>query len=87
MGSTHAATSLLAVATSLAPAVAGALGPVASNHVLAKMMLAWVAIMKADGVRGFYVGLLPNMMQVLPSAALSYYTYDSMKTALNVQPR
>ncbi|MEW5304664.1 MAG: hypothetical protein WDW36_007259 [Sanguina aurantia] len=89
MGSTHAATAaLLAAAGSVAPAVgAAALGPLASNHVLAKMMVAWVAIMKADGVRGFYAGLLPNMMQVLPSAALSYYTYDSLKTALNADSR
>mgnify|MGYP001807710633 CR=1 FL=1 len=40
------------------------------------------AIVRADGVAGFYAGLLPNMLQVLPSAALSYGTYDTVKHML-----
>lgn len=40
------------------------------------------AIVRADGVAGFYTGLLPNMLQVLPSAALSYGTYDTVKHML-----
>lgn len=42
-------------------------------------------ILQTEGVRGFYVGLLPNVMQVLPNAALSYYTYDLLKQLLNAQ--
>jgi hypothetical protein len=40
------------------------------------------AIVRADGFAGFYTGLLPNMLQVLPSAALSYGTYESVKQML-----
>lgn len=40
------------------------------------------AIIRADGFAGFYAGLLPNMLQVLPSAALSYGTYESVKQVL-----
>lgn len=40
------------------------------------------AIVRADGFAGFYAGLLPNMLQVLPSAALSYGTYESVKQML-----
>lgn len=42
-------------------------------------------IMQTEGLRGFYVGLLPNVLQVLPNAALSYYTYDLLKRTLNAQ--
>ncbi len=41
--------------------------------------------MHTEGLRGFYVGLLPNVLQVLPNAALSYYTYDLLKRLLNAQ--
>lgn len=46
---------------------------------------ACVSIVRADGFRGFYAGLLPNMLQVLPSAALSYWTYETVKKLLNAQ--
>jgi len=35
-------------------------------------------------VAGLLAGLLPNMLQVLPSAALSHGTYETMKQLLSV---
>lgn len=43
------------------------------------------SVVKADGLKGFYAGFAPNVLSVLPSAALSYYTYDTMKQLLGVQ--
>lgn len=40
-------------------------------------------IARTEGVAGFYTGLLPNVMQVLPNAAFSYYTYELLKRSLN----
>lgn len=48
------------------------------------IVAACAAIIRAGGLAGFYAGLLPNMLQVLPSASLSYYTYESMKHLLGV---
>lgn len=53
---------------------------------LARIAAACAAIIQADGLKGFYAGLLPNMLQVLPSAALSYGTYESVKQLLAATP-
>ena len=37
-----------------------------------------------EGFKGFYAGMLPNMLQVLPNAALSYYAYETFKQILQV---
>ncbi|GLC45939.1 hypothetical protein PLESTF_000714600 [Pleodorina starrii] len=58
---------------------------VANSPGLARVAAAVSAILSIDGPRGFYSGLLPNMLQVLPSAALSYYTYDTLKTVLGAR--
>jgi hypothetical protein len=47
-----------------------------------RLAAACAAIVRVDGVAGFYAGLLPNMLQVLPSAALSYGTYETVKQML-----
>lgn len=44
------------------------------------------AILRERGARGLYAGLGANMLQVLPSAALSYYAYEVFKRALEVEP-
>ncbi|KAG1679639.1 hypothetical protein FOA52_006156 [Chlamydomonas sp. UWO 241] len=41
-------------------------------------------VWRADGLAGFYSGMKPNLLQVLPSSALSYYTYEKMKMILGV---
>jgi len=38
-----------------------------------------------EGVRGFYKGLLPNMLKVVPSASITYLVYEDMKTRLSLK--
>jgi hypothetical protein len=69
-------------------AAAGALVPVGAAAglqvgALGRIAVACSAIVRADGVGGFYAGLLPNMLQVLPSAALSYGTFEGVKHMLS----
>ncbi|KAK9801355.1 hypothetical protein WJX73_009646 [Symbiochloris irregularis] len=43
------------------------------------------SIAREQGPLGFYAGLAPCLVQVLPSAALSYYFFEACKRALHVQ--
>ena len=43
------------------------------------------AIFRAEGFRGFYAGMGPNLLQVLPGAAITFYTYDTLKALLDVE--
>mmetsp|Transcript_14880 Transcript_14880/g.44931 ORF Transcript_14880/g.44931 Transcript_14880/m.44931 type:complete len:473 (+) Transcript_14880:269-1687(+) len=43
------------------------------------------AVYVSQGLAGFYAGLLPNVMQVLPNAALSYYAYEAFKRVLDAE--
>ena len=38
-----------------------------------------------QGAAGFYSGVLPSVLQVLPNAALSYYAYEAFKELLDVK--
>lgn len=42
-------------------------------------------IVEQGGVSALYAGLIPSMLQVLPSAAISYFVYECMKIALKVE--
>ena len=42
------------------------------------------ALAAEEGIKGFYSGILPNMLQVLPNAALSYFAYETFKRLLEV---
>ena len=42
-------------------------------------------LLQMDGLPGFYQGIAPHILQVLPSAALSYYFYEACKGALKVE--
>lgn len=42
-------------------------------------------IVEQGGVAALYAGLIPSMLQVLPSAALSYFVYEFMKIVLRVE--
>ena len=48
-------------------------------------MLVSGLLLQTDGVPGFYQGIAPHILQVLPSAALSYYFYEACKRALKVE--
>ncbi|GBG00459.1 hypothetical protein Rsub_13205 [Raphidocelis subcapitata] len=64
-----------------APAAAVAWGA-HSNAAWGRIAAAAAAIWKEGGAAGFYAGLRPSLLQVLPSAALSYWVYESVKHAL-----
>lgn len=38
-----------------------------------------------EGLRGFYRGLLPNLLKVAPAASITYITYEDMKLRLGIQ--
>ena len=38
-----------------------------------------------EGLRGFYKGIFPNMLKVVPSASITYLVYESMKKRLNLE--
>lgn len=44
-------------------------------------------IVRTQGPGGFYAGCLLNTVQVLPSAALSYFAYEAFKAFLEVEPK
>ena len=35
------------------------------------------SLLKAEGMRGLYKGLVPNTLRVLPSAAITFWTYET----------
>ncbi|XP_041017607.1 calcium-dependent mitochondrial ATP-magnesium/phosphate carrier protein 2-like [Juglans microcarpa x Juglans regia] len=37
-----------------------------------------------EGLRGFYKGLFPNLLKVVPSASITYMVYESMKKSLDL---
>ncbi|KAI9165545.1 hypothetical protein LWI28_016053 [Acer negundo] len=44
-----------------------------------------VKIVEQGGVPALYAGLVPSLLQVLPSAAISYFVYEFMKIVLKVE--
>uniref|UniRef100_A0A0D6RAK9 Mitochondrial adenine nucleotide transporter BTL3 n=1 Tax=Araucaria cunninghamii TaxID=56994 RepID=A0A0D6RAK9_ARACU len=42
-------------------------------------------IVQQGGVGALYAGVIPSMLQVLPSAAISYFVYEFMKIVLRVE--
>lgn len=44
-----------------------------------------VKIVKQGGAPALYVGLIPSLLQVLPSAAISYFVYEFMKIVMEVE--
>ncbi|KAK9053384.1 hypothetical protein SSX86_030017 [Deinandra increscens subsp. villosa] len=42
-------------------------------------------IVENGGVTALYAGLIPSLLQVLPSAAISYFVYEFMKIVLKVE--
>lgn len=44
-----------------------------------------IKIVEHGGVPALYAGLVPSLLQVLPSAAISYFVYEFMKVILKVE--
>lgn len=38
-----------------------------------------------EGVRGFYKGIFPNLLKVVPSASITYLVYETMKKSLDLE--
>nr|XP_043617742.1 calcium-dependent mitochondrial ATP-magnesium/phosphate carrier protein 2-like isoform X2 [Erigeron canadensis] len=38
-----------------------------------------------EGARGFYKGLLPNLLKVVPAASITYLVYEAMKNTLDLE--
>jgi len=38
-----------------------------------------------EGLRGFYKGLFPNLLKVVPSASITYLVYENMKKGLDLE--
>ncbi|XP_057533391.1 probable mitochondrial adenine nucleotide transporter BTL3 [Amaranthus tricolor] len=45
----------------------------------------FIKIIEQGGIPGLYAGLLPSVLQVLPSAAISYFMYEFMKIVLKAE--
>ena len=43
---------------------------------------AFSMILKNEGIRGFYKGMLPNLLKVAPSVAIAFVTYEFVKARL-----
>lgn len=39
---------------------------------------------KHEGFSGFYKGLFPNLLKVIPSASITYMVYETMKKSLEL---
>lgn len=39
---------------------------------------------KHEGFRGFYKGLFPNLLKVVPFASITYLVYENMKKGLDL---
>jgi solute carrier family 25 phosphate transporter 23/24/25/41 len=38
-----------------------------------------------EGLRGFYKGLVPNLLKVVPAASITYLVYEDMKIRLSIK--
>lgn len=55
-------------------------------HVSKKLSMVGVAkeIARAKGLPGFFSGMLPNLMKVVPSVAISYAVYENLKRSMKL---
>jgi solute carrier family 25 phosphate transporter 23/24/25/41 len=40
--------------------------------------------LKHEGISGFYKGILPNLLKVVPAASITYMVYEAMKKNLSL---
>ena len=40
--------------------------------------------LQREGYRGFYKGLFPNLLKVVPAASITYLVYETMKKSLDL---
>lgn len=42
-------------------------------------------IVRDEGIRGLYRGLLPNFLKVIPAVSIGYVVYEQLKLMLGVE--
>ncbi len=57
------------------------------GHVYNGVVDAFRTILRDEGPRGFYKGMLPNAVKVVPNAAVRFLAYDTLKRALGIEGR
>ncbi|CAM8881171.1 unnamed protein product [Rhodiola kirilowii] len=55
-----------------------------SNDAYTGMSDAFRRTFQKEGIRGFYKGLFPNLLKVIPAASITYMVYESMKKTLDL---
>lgn len=48
------------------------------------MVATFQGIVKEEGFRGLYRGLLPNFLKVIPAVSIGYVMYEQLKLLLGV---
>lgn len=43
------------------------------------------SILRKEGFKGFYRGLAPNFLKVLPAVSISYVMYENAKSILGIK--
>uniref|UniRef100_A0A0D3AYS2 Mitochondrial carrier protein n=1 Tax=Brassica oleracea var. oleracea TaxID=109376 RepID=A0A0D3AYS2_BRAOL len=71
--------------TLLYGAIAGACSEQRSHEGRLSAVATCVKIVEHGGVPALYAGLIPSLLQVLPSAAISYFVYEFMKVVMKVE--
>ncbi|KAL9229382.1 hypothetical protein vseg_004853 [Gypsophila vaccaria] len=56
-----------------------------ANQSSATMSEVFRATFKQEKLRGFYKGLFPNLLKVIPSASITYMVYEAMKKRLDLE--
>ncbi|MCI20414.1 calcium-binding mitochondrial carrier protein SCaMC-1, partial [Trifolium medium] len=59
--------------------------PSNSSDAYKGMCDAFLRTFQREGFRGFYKGLLPNLLKVVPAASITYMVYESMKKSLDLE--
>ena len=49
------------------------------------MISAFKDIRREEGMRGFYRGILPNFLKVLPAVGISYVVYEQVRYTLKAE--
>ena len=57
------------------------------GHVYNGVVDAFRTILRDEGPKGFYKGMLPNAVKVVPNAAVRFLAYDTLKRALGIDGR
>jgi solute carrier family 25 phosphate transporter 23/24/25/41 len=50
------------------------------------MLDAFKKIWRREGIKGFYRGLAPNYLKVVPAISVSFWTFEQMKILLEIKP-